>query len=53
VKDFLLNNDKLFSDMIDAIIKIYDVASEGGDATEAKAQLEALVGQLGARTTRV
>jgi hypothetical protein len=51
VKDFLLNNDKLFSDMIDAIIKIYDVASEGGDATEAKAQLEALVGQLGAATT--
>lgn len=51
VKDFLMNNDKLFSDLIDAIIKIYDVASEGGDATEAKTQLDALVGQLGATTT--
>lgn len=51
VKDFLLNNDKLFSDLIDAVIKIYDATpSTPFDATAAKARLEELVGQLTSAT---
>lgn len=51
VKDFLLNNDKLFSDLIDAVIKIYDTTPQTPfDAAAAKAQLEELVQQLTSAT---
>lgn len=51
VKEFLLNNDKLFSDLIDAIIKIYDATpSTPFDAAAAKARLEELVQQLTSAT---